>query len=82
MGAKHIVLHGGSMGCAIVLKFLTNLPLADRVSATVEAPPIHRRIDIDHRDLDCQLTVTCVQELSYAPVKHQNGRADCSSCSG
>jgi alpha-beta hydrolase superfamily lysophospholipase len=35
MGAKHIVLYGGSMGGAIVFQFLTNSPLADRVSAVL-----------------------------------------------
>lgn len=48
MGAKHIVLYGGSMGGAIVLQFLTNSPLADRVSSVLlEAPmlSVPRMID-------------------------------------
>jgi alpha-beta hydrolase superfamily lysophospholipase len=48
MGARHLVLYGGSMGAAIVLQFLTRSPLADRISAVVlEAPmlSVPRMID-------------------------------------
>jgi uncharacterized protein len=48
MGARHLVLYGGSMGGAIVLQFLANSPLADRVSAVLlEAPmlSVPRMID-------------------------------------
>lgn len=44
MGARHIVLYGGSMGGAIVGQLLTRSPLADVVSAAVlENPEISSR---------------------------------------
>jgi pimeloyl-ACP methyl ester carboxylesterase len=48
MGAKHILLYGGSMGGAIVLQFLTNSHLADHISGVLlEAPmlSVPRMID-------------------------------------
>jgi dipeptidyl aminopeptidase/acylaminoacyl peptidase len=70
MGAKHIVLYGGSMGGAVVLQFLTNSPLADHISGVLlEAPmlSVPRMIDnLGHvHRMPAPLTWTALQLTNW-----------------